>query len=423
MQPFTNTRRFRLKILARLLDIRWFTRYKGLILPDYFEREDEHMFAQAVHDYHAAYKHLPSDADDIVASLGVDHKDMVYSVFLGRNEWDLEFASDMAVQFARQQAAKSAVLESLKDIENGELDTVVERLKEASAVGRDIENLGIDVVDDVDIWLADAVEGDRVPTGIIHLDIAMEGGLGRGEVGFVLAPPNYGKSMALISIGYGAAGLISRRNVAHFTLEMNEEVVGKRYAARQVFRFPKRGEDTAPYKEEFLSVARMMMPGKVRAMKVSGTVNDLRSKLDALIDTGFVPGLIIVDYLDEMDPVRHRNSAYEELGDITKDLRQLGYDYNCPVWTATQTQRSALNKEVITMADIADSFKKAAKADAIIALCQTREEEANNQCRLFVAKLRDGKSRAMIHAKYYSEQQAIISTGFVKRSEGTTVKL
>jgi hypothetical protein len=65
------------------------------------------------------------------------------------------------------------------------------------------------------------------------------------------------------------------------------------------------------------------------------------------------------------------------------------------------------------MEDLADSFKKAGVADAIIALCQTREEEEDNQCRLFMAKLRDSASRKMVRGKFYKKMQAIITTEFV----------
>lgn len=387
------------------------SRYGPIMLPQYFEQQDEHDLCVAMTEYYHHYHHPPKDADDIVDMLGDDARTIVHSIFLGYAEWDLSYAKDMTIQFAQEQAAKIAVLESMEDISNGNLDKVLDKIRKASKVGQDIGDLGL-IVQDVDSWLHDAMV-DKVPTGLYHLDAAMGGGLAAGELGVFLSPPNYGKSMALLNVGYGAAGPITRLKVAHFTLEMDAKVVAKRYGARMVFRFPTKND--AEYRQDFLNMAEMMMPGEVRAIRIRGSVNVLRAKLESLADDGFEPGLIIVDYGDLVAPTIPRSDKYTELEDIFVGLRELGSpeEFNCPVWTATQTNRTALNKKVITMADLADSFKKAAVSDAIVAICQTREEEQSDQCRLYLAKLRDGKARSMIMAKYYTDQQALISTGFV----------
>lgn len=393
-------------------------RFGALMRPDYFDSKDEYDVASCILEYWMTYKHPPEEADDVILLLGTDgakYRDLVYSIFLGLQEWNLTLVSDMLVKFAREQSAKLAVLNSLDDVEKGNLESVVERLRRAMMVGREIVYRGLNLKADADTWL-DAAQVEKVPTGLIHLDIAMDGGLAAGELGIILAPPNYGKSMMLVNIGYGAIGPTSGINIVHFTFEISDVVVAKRYGARMTFRFPPRHGDLEEYKRDFIRVADMMAPGEVQIIRVAGadlTVNRLRHHLDILVDEGFDAGMIIVDYGDLMDPIQRRRDRWIELGDIYKDLRELGVDYDCPVWTASQTGRHALNKEVITMSDLAESFKKASIGDAIVALCQTLDEERANQCRLFLAKLRDGKSRAMIRAKFYKEQQAIISTGFV----------
>ena len=388
-------------------------RYGRLIKSEYFEAPDLHYLADCLMTYWMTYKRIPSDAGDVIDIMGIEHRDLIHSVYLGKKEWDLDYAGDMVVTFAREQAAKLAVLESLDDIEHGDLTKVRDRIDAASKIGSDVGDVGLSVKGDADKWLYDALT-DKVPTGMIHLDIAMDGGLAPGELGIFLSPPNYGKSMALVNAGYGAAGPISRCNVVHITLEMSSSVVAKRYAARQVFRFPSKRDDPKEYKQEFLTIASMMMPGEVRVFHITGTVHDVRARAERFKDeTGLEIGLLIVDYGDLVRATITRSERWIELGDIFQSLRELGIDLGCPLWTATQTGRNALNKEIITMADLAESFLKAAVADAIVAICQTVDEEKANQCRLYLAKLRDGESRAMISAKYYKRQQAIITTGFV----------
>lgn len=414
MRALSESRRFRLKILACMLKPRLISKYGNIIRPEYFERKDEYDTVKHLAAFWEVYKHPPEE-DDLIDLVGRDHLDLIHSIYLGVDDWDLEYVSDKIVQFAREQAAKMAVLESLNDVESGDLSSVMDRLKAAMSVGQDIEDTGLDIKRDVAKWLR-SVQEEKIATGMIHLDIAMEGGLGVGELGIFLAPPNYGKSMALINVGYGAVGPISAKNVVHFSYEMNANVIAKRYAARMLFRFPKRSDDPDEYESEFNRWSKVFMPGEIRALWGTGDVNGLRSRLNVLVDSGFEPELIIVDSGDAMDPVRPRPQQWIELGDIYKALRELGFEFKCPVWTASQTRRGALGKEVITMEDLGESFRKAAIADAIVAICQTEEEESNDRCRLFLAKLRDGKSRTMIHAKYFKEQQALITIGFARKN-------
>lgn len=413
--PVRQTRRFRLKILACLLKPGWLARYGPIIKPEYFEQEDEHDVCTAMLEYHRAYLMPPDDPADILALLDGRHQTLIQSIYIGYDEWNLNLASDVLVQFAKEQAAKLAVLESIRDIENGELGSMMERLGKAMRVGEDIGETWLDIKD-INRWMSQ-INIQKVPTGILHLDIAMGGGLGNGELGVFVAPPNYGKSMALINVGLGAAGPIHRGHVAHFTCEMKASIVAKRYAARCVFAFPKNGGiDEEEYKEQFEYANKLLMPGTIHAYNFNGTVSGLERELNVLIEEeGYKPDLIIVDYGDLLVAENKRNDRYMELGDIFTDLRELASPrkFDCPLWTATQANRGALGKEVITMGDLAESFRKAAIADALVAICQTAEEESASQCRLFLAKLRDGESRAMIAAKFYKRSQAIISSGFV----------
>lgn len=74
------------------------------------------------------------------------------------------------------------------------------------------------------------------------------------------------------------------------------------------------------------------------------------------------------------------------------------------------------------MAQIAEDIGKAAIADVIIALCQTYDEKLADQCRLFMAKIRDSANKhPLITCKCYTDSQAIITTGFVTKKESRDV--
>lgn len=417
---YADSRKFRLKILASALDAKWMAMCgRSVIVPEYFEKDDESKLAEALLKYYDAYGKPPSDACDILEMCGSDYADIVKTVFLGAYEWDLSFAKDRAIQFAKEQAAKIAILESVDDIKKGDLKRPLERIQAAVMVGEDIGNVGLDFKADMNNWLYN-LYSDKVPTGLHHVDMVLEGGLAAGELGIVLAPPNRGKSMLLVNIGMGAAGPTSRLNVLHFTHEMSENVVAKRYSARITFRFPKRNDDITAYEKELMDAIKHLMMGNVRIVyELAGvaTIETLRAKVRQVIDIGFKPDLIIDDYPDLLAPTYHKRQRRFELAQIFRDLRTLGAEFGVPVWAATQTNRSAVSKEVVTIVDLAEAFEKAAIADVIVALCQTPEEEENDLCRLYLAKVRDGKSKAMISAKYYDEQQAIITIGMVSRRD------
>ena len=78
------------------------------------------------------------------------------------------------------------------------------------------------------------------------------------------------------------------------------------------------------------------------------------------------------------------------LGNIYEELRAIGQTFDIPVWTASQTNRSGLNAEVITMEAISEAFSKCFVADFICSISRTIEDKTENKGRMFVAKNRNG---------------------------------
>lgn len=412
--PFN--RGFRLKILSLMLDPLWMAKYgSSIILPEYFEVDDEEAIASAICEYHTLYGHVPRDPDDVVIMCDGKYEDTIHTVF--DSEWDVDLAEDVVVQFAKEQAAKIAILESIDDVAKGSVKRVIDRMKSVISIGDDLRSPGLDVIDDVDKWLYTLWQ-DKVRTGWPHIDKILEGGLAAGELGLIMAPVNRGKSMALVNIGFGAAGLGSGKNVVHITHEMSDVVVLKRYGARNTFGFPKRGGDLDMYEEKLYAAAARLMPGKVRVIDLGrSSLDDVRGSLSRLRTEGYEFDLVIDDYPDLMVPVHRYGERRFELSELYESLRSLGKEFGVPVWAATHSNRAAFSKEVITLKDIAEDMGKARIADVIIALCQTQEEEEASQCRLFMAKVRDGVKHAMLDAKYFGKSQAIITTGVAKKRD------
>jgi replicative DNA helicase len=405
---------FRLKILSLMLDPKWMSIYGTTVVrPEFFESDEEEGAAKIIIEYWTKYKVCPTSLNDLTTMLdGVTNKLLPSLYEIPPSEKKL--AGDKAIQWAKEQAAKLAILDSVDDIKHGDLQKTIERMKEALAVGDSILSPGIDVVKDIDKWLYD-LWSHKIRTGWYHVDSVLEGGLGAGELGIILGGMNTGKSMSLINIGYGAASIGSGANVVHFTHEMSQEVTAKRYAARMTFKFPMRDGNLEDYEEEVKKAAAKLLVGKIKVVGMRNTsVEEIDKQLERLLDEGFKFDLIIDDYPDLLTSTRRYNEKRFELSEIYRELRDLGGKYVVPVWGASQATRSALNKELITISDIAEDIGKAAIADVIIALCQTRDEEQMNACRLFMAKVRDGTKKMMFDAKYYGKSQSIITEGVSK---------
>ena len=105
----------------------------------------------------------------------------------------------------------------------------------------------------------------------------------------------------------------------------------------------------------------------------------------------FIPDLIIVDYADLLKPEgSSKEEKRHQLESIYEDLRGISQEVGCPLWTASQTNRSGLNAEVITMESISEAFNKCFVADFIFSVSRTTDDKAVNGGRIFVAKNRNG---------------------------------
>jgi len=410
-------REFRLKILSLMLDRQWMSQFGTTVIrPEFFEMDDEEAVSKVVIKYWVDYKACPTSINDLEVMLEGKHRkllEILYDIPLSEKK----LAGDRALQWAKEQAAKVAILDSVDDINKGDLQKVIVKMKDALKVGEDIQNVGIEVVRDVDKWLYD-LWTHKIRTGWYHVDSILEGGLGAGELGIILAPMNAGKSMSLINIGFGAASIGSGCNVVHFTHEMSQEITAKRYAARTVFKFPMRDGDLGDYEIELQKAAVRILTGKIKVVGMrNSTIERIDAQLERLLDEGFKFDLIIDDYPDLVSSTRRYTEKRFELSEVYKEFRDLGGKYNVPIWGASQSGRNSLSKEIITIQDIAEDIGKAAIADVIVALCQTRDEEQVNACRLFMAKVRDGAKKMMFDAKFYGKSQAIITTGLSKNKD------
>ncbi len=298
---------------------------------------------------------------------------------------DVGYIKETSLDFCRKQNLKEAMLTSVGLLQNCSFDEISKTINDALKLGSE-NNFGYDYMADFEERFTPKFR-NTVTTGWSDLDGITGGGLGRSELGVVIAPTGAGKSMVLVHLGSEA--LKEGKTVVHYTLELQDTVIATRYDSC-ITGYPL--SDIINFKEEVYEEIKDL-DGTLIVKEYptkSASTNTIRAHLSRLVKRGITPGMVIVDYADLLKPVQVRKEKREELGSIYEELRALSTEFQCPIWTASQTNRSGLSAEVITMEQISEAFNKCFVADFIFSVSRTIEDKQNNQGKIFIAKNRNG---------------------------------
>ena len=202
---------------------------------------------------------------------------------------------------------------------------------------------------------------DRIPSGIYPIDIWTNGGLRPRQLGILMAPTGGGKSAALLNIAHSVA-TVDQLPVLLLTNELSVNEQSERFLARM--QKPTATPDGLSYKTlqeiqdnpaaGYKGLSRRWASGLEKRLFISSvdigqTADDIEEMVKQLrLEEGFMPAVIIVDYMERMAPTSRitREKEYIYLGEIAKELVRLAKRLEVLVWTAVQTNRGGLNKNV-----------------------------------------------------------------------------
>ena len=323
-----------------------------------------------------------SDQSDLVKTQIRDYFARIYKSDID----DSEFIKHTALDFCRKQKLKEAMLKSVKLLKNSSFDEISSVINEALLLGAD-SDFGYDYVKDFEARFQ-IKSRNPIPTGWQEIDAITHQGLGKGELGVVIAPTGAGKSMALVHLA--AEALKAGKNVVYYTLELSETVIASRFDSC-ITNVPL--NDLKDFKEEIYEKVQLL-DGKLVVKEYptkSASPNTLKAHLEKITKRGIKVDMIIVDYGDLLRPTSTLREKRHELETIYEQLRGLAQEFKCCIWTASQTNRSGLNAEVITMESISEAFNKCFVADFIMSISRTAEDKRLNTGRIFIAKNRNGE--------------------------------
>ncbi len=411
---------FQSKVVSALLtDEKFLDTLSEILNPRFFESEANKWIVGEIADYHEEFRKPPT-LDVFKAQVSKLDNDVLKTtiveqlrhIFTQVGNVDLDYIKKEFTSFCRNQNLKNVILQSVDLLKAGNFDRIKDLVDKAMKVGTETD-LGHDYIEDYDIRAED-VKRDTVPTDWSPINDLMDGGLGPGELGVVVAPSGVGKTWILTALG--ASAVRQGLSVVHYTMELSENYVGQRYDTV----FTKIPSAELKGKKDEVKGKIKNLKGKllIKYFPPKGvSVKKLQQHIDKMIATDNKPDVIIVDYADLLLSYSNKSdSTYAEQGGVYIDLRGMSGELGIPIWTASQTNRSAIDSEVIEADKIADSYAKVMNADFIMSWSRKSKDKLNNTARAHIMKNRFGPDGITFPCKMDT------NTGFIEVYEGTSAE-
>jgi hypothetical protein len=381
------------------------------IKPEYFMDHSERFVFEMIYDYYMKYNARPTkEALAIIAhDSGMEENKFtgVVEVIskIEQDNNDTKWLTDKAEEWAQEKAVYNAVMKSIGIIQGDDktLDkhAIPSLLTEALAVSFD-SYLGLNYFEQSEAQFEYLhSETTKFPFSIDILNRVTKGGVPKKTLNIFLMSINGGKSTWLVD--QSSHWLLNGKNVVFFALEQAEEVVRERIDVRtmdltfdEVF-----GLDQGQYMGRIDSIRKRTMGELYVKGFPNGVahVGHMRHYLEELrIKKGFVPDLIVIDYMTIMAssklPASAKGNTNTYFTSVAEETRGLAFEYDCPVWTAAQFTRSGQSGSQVGMSEVAQAIGIAATADFMLNGAQPEEMIPLNQILMSVMKNRyNGKNK------------------------------
>lgn len=310
------------------------------------------------------------------------------------------FKSDVAVQqewlidqtekFCKEKALYNAVLASIKIMddktEQVSRGMIPKLLQDALGVSFDV-HVGHDFIEDAesrfDFYNK---KEERIQFDIDYLNEITGGGLPRKTLNILMSGTGVGKSLAMCHMA--SYNLMRGKNVLYITLEMAEERIAERIDANllNVSLDDLKTISKEKYNSRMAAV-KARCKGKLIIKEyptASASASNFRYLINELrLKRNFVPDIIYIDYINICASSRLKSASnvnsYTYVKAIAEELRGLGVEFNVPIVSATQLNRTGFSNSDAGMEDTAESFGLPATADFMIAMITTEELEELSQ--------------------------------------------
>ena len=383
---------FQIKVLSSLLTHKEFlVNIHDIISDEYFENSAQKWAIKEILKYYEKYHTTPSLDILKVELLKVDNEVLQLSIkeqlklaYVTSDE-DLEYVQEEFTNFCKNQQLKKALMSSVDLLKGGDFDGIRYLIDNALKAGQD-KNLGHEYIKDIEERYRENSR-ETVPTPWPKIDQLLQGGLGNGDFGLIFGNPGGGKSWSLVAIGGHAVRL--GYNVLHYTLELGEEYVGKRYDAFFT-KIPVNKVDSHRDKIEDIIP---QLPGQLIIKEYPtgrASVSTIESHIAKSTSMGVKPDLVLIDYVDLLSSRKTNRERKDEIDDIYTSTKGLARQLNIPIWSVSQVNRAGAQDKVIQGDKAAGSYDKIMITDFCMSLSRKKEDKVNNTGRFHLMKNRYG---------------------------------
>lgn len=339
------------------------------------------------------------------------------------------YVKDIALRFFKQQNLIRVANKILEIAGKGDIDRYVEcqqLLDEAAMVGQE-DDFGYDIYELQDKALSNDYTVS-IPTGIDVLDETLGGGLDKGKLGLLIAPAGFGKTSFTTAIDSFAATYKCEMNnnmgfkVLQIYFEDDDvDITRKHYSrlSQKEARFMKRLDKTE--REEISDLLnnhkdKEMLKNNLRLKHFktgTKTASDIEIFVKKLINQGFKPDLISIDYFECLAPEKGGYSTDTEWtreGVTMRKLENMAKDLDCAIWIPTQGTKDSMNSpDVVRMDQASGSAKKVHVAQLILSIARAIGDIDKSRAVIGILKNRSGKSGKVFDNVYFDNGTCTIS--------------
>jgi len=341
---------YQLKIFNQIITDKPFASSIVSVLNEkYFNNKYFKLLLELIKEYHIKYDTTPNFdtlfnlvkteiGDTLVREV---MEDTLYNIREVSTE-DSSYVQDLVTKFCKQQALQDAIVRSQKIIDEGDFmsyDKVSSIIQDALKVG-DKPHAFVDVGSNVDSVLDDDYR-DPIPTGIVGIDDKLGGGLGRGEVGLIFAPPGIGKTTFTTKVANHAYNV--GYNVLQIFFEDNIKVIQRKHFTLWSGISSSEFKDR---KEEVKMAVEMAQEDRDNRLLLEKLPSDslnilqIRNIIKKIIADGIKIDLIILDYIDCVLPHGTSGNEWKDEASIMRKFEAMCGEFNIAGWVATQGDRN-----------------------------------------------------------------------------------
>ena len=376
-------------------------------------------------NYYEREGHVPSYDMLEVELRDISHSDKEIETYLAILEKVRNSASDgvertreLAEKFFKQQNIIRTANEILKIAGNGDTsqyDACVDLLNDAMTKGTH-NDFGEGLFDHINETLSDDYRVP-IPTGIGKIDEALEGGLGKGELGVIIGPTSFGKTSLTTAMashaacnGYKVLQIVFEDRIKQIQRKHLGRITGieaKDLSKPDVIDLVRQTIDAFPQKEALEKNLRI-----VKFPSGEKTARQLERFIKKLINSGFKPDLTIIDYFECLEHEADKSSSNEfsQEGKTMRRFEAMAGELDMAIWIPSQGTKDSINLELVTMDKIGGSVKKAQIAHVIMSIARTVDDIANNKATIAILKNRAGKSGKVFNNVEFNNGTCRIST-------------